>query len=67
MAALCKRLFAHVALDAIPEAALGEILECLANAWAFYQPTLPSVQEQPKTRKGKVTRRYERPTYVIED
>lgn len=62
-----KRLVAHLALDELPDAALAEILDCLGNAWAFHQPTAPQVVEQPNARKGKLTRRYERPTYAIED
>ncbi len=66
-AVVYRRLFAHLALDALPDAALGEILENLGNAWAFYRPPVPQSSEPLKTRKGKVSRRYERPTYTIED
>lgn len=62
-----RRLFAHLALDELPDAALAEVLDYLGNAWMFYQPITPEVTEPPKTRKGKVTRRYERPTYTIEE
>lgn len=63
-----RRLFAHLALDELPDEALAEVLECLANAWAFHQPVVPpSGSEQPLTRRGKITKRYERPTYSIEE
>jgi hypothetical protein len=62
-----RRLFAHLALDELPDAALPEALDFLSNAWIFYQPMVPEIQEPPQTRKGKVTRRYERPTYTIEE
>lgn len=62
-----KRLFAHLALDELPDTALTEVLDFLGNAWIFYQPTMQEVQEPPRARKGKVTRRYERPTYTIEE
>jgi hypothetical protein len=66
-APIYKRLFAHLALDELPDAALTEVLDFLGNAWIFYQPMMPENQEPPKSRKGKVTRRYERPTYTIEE
>lgn len=66
-APIYRRLFAHLALDELPDAALTEVLDFLGNAWIFYQPTMPEVQEAPRTRKGKVTRRYERPTYTVEE
>ena len=66
-APLYKRLFAHLVLDALPDTALDELLESLSNAWAFHQPAVPEIPEPAKIRKGKVTRRYERPTYSIED
>jgi len=62
-----KRLFAHLALDELPDTALTEVLDFLSNAWIFYQAAAPEVLKPPKTRKGKVTRRYERPTYTVEE
>ena len=62
-----KRLFAHLALDVLPDSALSEVLDFLGNAWAFYEPVKSEIQEPPKVRKGKVMRRYERPTYTIEE
>lgn len=61
------RLFAHLALDELPDAAVPEVLDFLANAWIFHQPSAPEIEQPAKTRKGKVTRRYERPTYMIEE
>lgn len=62
-----RRLFAHLALDELPDAALNEILDCLGNAWIFYQPTPLEVEQPSRTLRGKVTRRYERPTYAIDE
>jgi len=67
VAPVYKRLFAHLALDELPDAALTEVLDFLGNAWIYYQPTMPEVPEPSTTRKGRVTRRYERPTYTIEE
>lgn len=62
-----RRLFAHLALDELPDEALPEILEFIANAWIFHQPAPPHIEQPVQTLKGKVTRRYERPTYTIEE
>ncbi len=62
-----RRLFAHLALDELPDAALNEILDCLGNAWVFHQPAALEVEQPARRLRGKVTRRYERPTYSIEE
>lgn len=62
-----KRLFAHLFVDELPDDALAEILEFLANAWLFYQPTALALEQTGKKLRGKVTRRYERPSYTIEE
>ena len=54
-------------LDALPDVALDEVLEAFSHVWAFYQPVKPEIADAPKARKGKITRRYERPAYTIED
>jgi hypothetical protein len=66
-APIYKRLFAHLLLDELPDTALPEILKHLSDAWLFYQPTAPEVQSEPRVLKGRVTRRYERPTYSIDE
>jgi len=62
-----KRIFAHLVLDELPEGAMGEVLDFLGNVWIFNQPTAPQIAPTTKTIRGKVTRRYERPTYSIEE
>lgn len=62
------RLISHLLLDELPEDALPEVLQHLADAFVFYQPTkaeLPPQQIRPL--RGKVTQRYERPTYSLVD
>ena len=59
-APIYKRLFAHLALDELPDAAMTEVLDHLATAWSFYQPITPEIEQVTKARRGKVTRRYER-------
>ncbi|OFV96270.1 MAG: hypothetical protein A3F68_09625 [Acidobacteria bacterium RIFCSPLOWO2_12_FULL_54_10] len=62
------RLVSNLLLDELPEQALPEVLQHLADAFVFYQPTkgeLPTQQRPPL--KGKVTQRYERPTYSLVD
>lgn len=65
-APIYSRLFGHLILDEIPDLALPEVLELLANAWIFHQPGPPQI-EAPKVRsiRGKVTKRYERPAYSL--
>jgi len=66
---LYPRLFAHLLLDDLPSEALTEVLEHLADAWAFYQHPQPLAPSQPQHRtfKGKVIRRYERPAYTLSE
>jgi hypothetical protein len=66
-APIYNRLFAHLVLDELPDSALGEVLDFLGNAWIFHQPPVPEIEQPAKARRGKVTRRYERPTYTIEE
>jgi len=66
-ATVYNRLFAHLALDALPDEAMADVLDYLGNAWVFYQPTLPGIEEPVRTLRGRITRRYERPTYAIEE
>lgn len=67
-APVCQRFLAHLMLDELPDAALPEILDYLATAWTFHQPVgAEKTTQQPGVRKGKVTRRYERPTYFIDE
>jgi hypothetical protein len=62
------RVLAHYTLDELPDEALGEVLEFLGSAWAVHQPLAPpETSEPPRTRRGKITKRYVRPTYIIED
>lgn len=65
-APIYRRLFAHLALDELPDSALPEVLDHLSDAWEFHQSIAPEVQSQPRVLKGKVIRRYERPTYSID-
>ncbi len=67
--AIYKRLYAHLALDELPDAAMTEVLEYIGNAWLFHQPTsaAPESEQPARTLKGKLTRRYERPTYTVEE
>jgi hypothetical protein len=68
IAPVFQRLVAHLLLDELPDSALPEILDYLGTAWAFHQPiSAEKKTEQPHMRKGKVTRRYERPTYFIDE
>jgi hypothetical protein len=62
-----NRLFAHIVLDDLPDSAMTEVLEYLGNAWIFHQPPAPEIEQHVKKLRGKVTRRYERPTYTIEE
>ena len=61
------RLLAHLVLDELPDSALSEVLDYLGNAWIFHQPTAPETEPPARTLRGKVTRRYERPMYTIEE
>jgi hypothetical protein len=69
LAPICMRLLAHLTLDQLPDAALTEVLTSLNSAWMFYQPVRAEFQETARIRKGKgkVVRRYNRPTYAIEE
>jgi hypothetical protein len=68
-AALETRLLGHLMLDRLPDDALPEVLEFLASAWAFYQPSPPQIEAAAERRlvKGKMTKRYERPAYSLSD
>ena len=64
---VCQRLLSHLVLDELPDSALSEVLNFLGDVWLFHQPTPQPARESVRLRKGKVTRRYERPTYAIEE
>lgn len=66
-APIYRRLFAHLALDELPDVAMTEVLDFLGNAWIFHEPITPEVKQPTKVFRAKVTRRYERPTYAIEE
>jgi hypothetical protein len=66
-APIYRRLFAHLVLDELPDTTLPEVLDHLSDAWVFHQPIASEVQSQPRVLRGKVTRRYERPTYSIDE
>ena len=62
------RIFGHLILDELPDEALSEVLELLSNAWTFYAPASRQLEAPPKrVLKGKVTKRYERPAYSINE
>jgi hypothetical protein len=62
------RLIAHLIVDQLPDQALPEVLEQLGNAWLFYQFVPPQgepASPSSNSLKGKMIRRYERPTYSL--
>jgi hypothetical protein len=46
---------------------MSEVLDYLGNAWIFHQPAVQEAEQPAKKLRGKVTRRYERPTYAVEE
>lgn len=62
-----KRVFAHFVLDELPDTAIADVLDYLGNAWVFNRPLDHEVVSPTKPLRGKVARRYERPTYSIEE
>lgn len=62
-----KRLFAHLALDELPDAAMTEVLGMLGDVWAFNRPISTEAPAPMKRSRARITHRYERPTYAIEE
>lgn len=64
-----SRLFSHLVLDELPDDALPEVLEFLANSWTFHDrpPVQPVAPQGSKTLKAKLTKRYDRPVYSLPD
>ena len=62
------RLLAHLLIDELPQAALAEVLESVAETWYFYcNPLAPASVPIVRSLKGKVVRRSQRPAYSLPD
>jgi hypothetical protein len=62
------RVLAHLLLDALPEEAILQVLENLADAWIFHSsPVSAPIATMPKVLQGTITHRYERPVYALSD
>lgn len=66
-----NRLVSHLAVDLLPDAALGSLLVEIAQLWEAHQPHREDrLLESATTRrvlKGRIGKRFERPTFTLEE
>lgn len=63
-----KKIFAHLLIDQLPEQAIGEVFECLANLGDFYLSAPPEISvPENRSLKGRIVKRRERPSYYLAD
>jgi len=64
------RFLSHVLVDILPDRAVPELLDAVANLYEYYLPVhVPRLLPEPSVKRTKVKfgRRYDRPTFPISE